>query len=64
MAGNFEIRNFLRKMPADLIHEYFAIKHGITFGVPREGSEQTEFERQLADWKSLPQDIKVSVERV
>lgn len=50
-------------MPADLIHEYFAARHGITFGVPEEGSEQTEFDRQLADWKNLPQEIKVSAER-
>jgi len=49
MSGSFEIRNFFRKMPADLIHEYFAARHGITFGVPEEGSEQTEFDRQLAD---------------
>ena len=63
MSGSFEIRNFFRKMPADLIHEYFAARHGITFGVPEEGSEQTEFDRQLADWKNLPQEIKVSAER-
>lgn len=31
MSGSFEIRNFFRKMPADLIHEYFAARHGITF---------------------------------
>ena len=60
MSGSFEIRNFFRKMPADLIHEYFAARHGITFGVPEEGSEQTEFDRQLADWKNLPQEIKGS----
>ena len=63
MSGSFEIRNFFRKMPADLIHEYFAARHGITFGVPEEGSEQTEIDRQLADWKNLPQEIKVSAAR-
>lgn len=49
-------------MPADLIYEDFLSKHGVTFGVPEENSEQTEFERQLTEWKNLPQGIKVSAE--
>lgn len=63
MSGNFEIRNFFRKMPPDLVREYFSTKHGIEFGVLQEDAQQTELEKQLEDWRNLSESIRSATER-